>query len=288
MSEVRTCIITGANGYIGQHLATALERNGFHIIELGRRPGGHSGRTHVAWNLGDPIPWDQLSGATALIHAAWDLSPMSLEEGERINVRGSARLLEEARDHQVRHRIFISTVSAYPGTPTVYGKTKLRVEKTAQDTHSLIIRPGLVYGTPPGGLVAALDRVARKLPVIPIPGSGRQKFFLCAIEDLSGIITDACADRSPAEQVAREGKIVTAADRTPVEFREIILRLAREHGKRPLLIPVPWKPAYWMLRALEGLSLRLPFKSDSLLSMMHLNPDPDFTGTDALVRRGPH
>ena len=45
-------------------------------------------------------------------------------------------------------------------------------------------------------------------------------------------------------------------------------------GKRPAFVPVPTGLALAGLRTFERLGVTVPFRSDSLVSMLHGNPDP--------------
>jgi hypothetical protein len=55
----------------------------------------------------------------------------------------------------------------------------------------------------------------------------------------------------------------------------LLLEIARALGKRPMFIPLPWRFAWAGLKSAELCGLKLNFRSDSLISLMHQNPKPD-------------
>jgi hypothetical protein len=96
-------------------------------------------------------------------------------------------------------------------------------------------------------------------------------------EDLARLILAAAeygADRLP--------RPVTAADARPLTLGQILHILALGRHGRVTLLPVPWRAAWLALRSAELVGLHPSFKSDSVISLMHQDPDPDFTLTRAL------
>jgi hypothetical protein len=60
-------------------------------------------------------------------------------------------------------------------------------------------------------------------------------------------------------------------------FRQLLLEIARGLGKKTRFIPLPWRLVWAGLKSAETCGLRLNFRSDSLVSLMHQNPQPDFS-----------
>jgi hypothetical protein len=59
-------------------------------------------------------------------------------------------------DAGVRRLVFISTISAFDGCRSFYGKGKLEVERITHSLGGWVIRPGLLYGEKPGGMLGRL------------------------------------------------------------------------------------------------------------------------------------
>jgi len=112
----------------------------------------------------------------------------------------------------------------------------------------------------------------RQSSVIPLIGDGSQIQFLVHQEDLAAFI-----ERWAAGEIKIVPDILTAANERPWAFKQLLLEIARVLGKKPKLIPLPWRFVWAGLKSAELCGLRLNFRSDSLVSLMHQNPKPDLS-----------
>ena len=225
--------------------------------------------------LGEAIPSGLFDEVDALVHCAYDFSVSGWDEIRRVNVDGSIALLQAAKDAGVGRLVFISSMSAFPGCRSLYGRAKLEVERAAAALGAVIVRPGLVYGSESGGMIGALGKLLRLPLVTPLVGSGRQVLYLVHEDDLGTMITELCTTNVP---VARP---VIAANARPYELREILRILGRRTGRRTMLLPVPWQIEWLALRGAETIGLRMRLRSDSLISLINQDPTPDFAPSAA-------
>ena len=198
-------------------------------------------------------------------------------EGEQICVRGSEALFSAAERAGVGRIVFISSISAFESCRSVYGKTKLAVEKMLSGKGRVILRPGLVYGQHSGGMFGALRRQVQASSLLPIIGDGRTPQYLLDEKTLAESVRRAVL----GEFDDVDGPI-TIANPHPVPFRKLLEEIAREQNREVTLIPVPWRLMWAALRGGEMLHLRLPFQSDSIVSFVHQNPRPDFSRMQSL------
>ena len=101
---------------------------------------------------------EALRSADALIHAAYDLSLTSSADIWRVNVEGTRRLLEAAKDAAVDRIIVLSSMSAFEGTTQLYGRAKLDIEAMTTESGGCAVRPGLVYSERAGGMAGAMRK----------------------------------------------------------------------------------------------------------------------------------
>lgn len=268
-----TCAITGTTGYLGSRLSAFLASREWTVRGLNRRGGGVEAHT-FPFALGRPIEARALEGASALVHAAYDFAVRDWPEIERVNVQGSRALLAAARAAGVARVLFISTLSAFEGCRSLYGRAKLAIEKAVLDEGGIVVRPGLVYGDSPGGMVGRLSRVAA-LPVVPLFAS-RQRLYTAHEEDVCALVARLLQGPVPVAAP------ITAAARTPIPFGDLVARLAARKGRSVRTIEVPWRLAWAGLRALELAGVRPSFRSDSVLSLATLGTEPDFSALDAV------
>lgn len=268
-TETKVCVVTGAGGYVGGRLRDRLEREGWRVIAWARQPEPDSGG--VAFRLGQEVDSDLFKGVRALVHCAYDFGPRRWEDIAAINITGSQKLLEAARKAGVGSVVFISSLSAFAGCRSLYGKAKLEIESFAHTIGAAVIRPGLVYSDHPGGMFGRLVGQVRGARFIPIMWGGKQLQYLVHDEDLSSLVLGCLDGRVPVR-----AEPITIAHDQGWELKEILRQIAQALGKRVSFLPVPWQLVWLALKSLEVAGVRTNFRSDSLISMIYQNPRPSF------------
>ena len=270
MSKKGLCAITGSNGYVGSCCKDYFAAHDWEILELVRQPKpGTFGRP---FQLGQEIPVSALAGVRVLVHCAYDFKPLSWDDIHAINVLGTEKLFRAARAAGVERIVCISTISAYDGSRSLYGKAKLEIEKIAAAHGAQVIRPGLVYGPGPGGMFGKLTQQVKKSSVIPMIGDGSQIQFLVHQEDLCAFI-----EKYAAGKTGRLPPVLTAANAEPWPFKKLLQAIAARLDKKVSFVPLPWRMVWAGLKTAEACGLRLNFRSDSLVSLMYQNPSPDYS-----------
>lgn len=166
--------LTGVTGFLGRHTAAALRDTDHRVRGLVLSAARRSQDESLAdeWQVGDQydpqVQSDLLAGADAVIQTAIDWA--ALNEGpianfER-NVLGTLRLLEAARQAEVRQFLFVSSLDVYdellpdrsldethPTWPaSIYGAYKAAIElhlkayHTAYGMNTSAWRPATMYG----------------------------------------------------------------------------------------------------------------------------------------------
>jgi nucleoside-diphosphate-sugar epimerase len=267
--------VTGASGYLGSRICNTLESRGWQVRRLVRSPEPGD-RTSRRYDMASPIDRASLASVGVLIHAAYDFTLTRQSDIWRVNVDGTRRLVDAARDAAVPRLIVLSTMSAYAGTRQLYGRAKLEIEAATAAAGGVAIRPGLVWSERPAGIAGALQRVTH-LPVVPLIAGGARQFPVHVDDLMSAIGAIAGAETLP------RGPIGVATEQ-PVPFREVMAGLAGLQGRRCRFVRVPWQPVYWGLRLGELLRLPIPFRSDSLLGLVR--PAPSVPGLEVLASMG--
>jgi nucleoside-diphosphate-sugar epimerase len=266
---MNTVAVTGSNGYIGSHLCRAFAARGWRVRELSRR----SGQVEAAptfFDLGCELAPGTLRDTDVLVHCAHDFRARG-KTSHSLNVDGSRTLLERAKEDGVGKLIFISSMAAFDGCRSVYGQTKLTIEREVNRQGGVSIRPATVYGESLGGMIGSLDRLAAKLPVVPVVGGVERTIYLVHIDDLTELVVR-CAD----SRVNVTG-VISAASPRPVRLGRLLELLARRHGRSPRLVPVPGVVVRLPLKVLEMFRIRTPVRSDSIVSFLNQNPAPDLS-----------
>jgi nucleoside-diphosphate-sugar epimerase len=263
---VGVAVVTGASGYLGSRICATLSARGWSVVRLVRSPMPAAGSS-FKYDIAAPVDEEVrkvLESADMLVHAAYDLSVTSRADIWRINVEGTRNLLREAGRANVRRILVLSSMSAYEGTAQLYGQAKLAIEEDTIAAGGCAIRPGVVIGKQPGGMAGALKKLA-SLPVVPVIAGNPRQYVVREEDLMAAIAALAASEKLPLGPIG-------VAHPTPVPFRDLLEAVRPGHRRRPLFVPVPWRMVYWVLRIGETLGIKLPFRSDSLLGLVHSAP----------------
>jgi len=255
--KVGAVAITGSSGYLGGIIREQMRQRGVATIELVRTPKTDAARPFQLDR--DPDP-GLLEGVDVLIHCAYDMTVRSSSEIRRVNIEGTARLLALAEDSGVRRSIVLSSMSAWTGTEQLYGRAKLEIEELSLAHGAVPIRPGLVYGPEPGGMMGTLRRLAR-LPIIPLVGGNSIQFTVHQDDFVAAVWALVSAPDLPSLPIG-------VANPVPVPFRHVLERLVWDQDRNPRFLPVSWRLLKGLLDLAERCKVPLPVRSDSLLGLV--------------------
>ena len=169
-----TCLITGATGFVGGHVAEACKARGWAARTLAR-PTGDTGlldRLGVEVRRGDltdaAVVRAAAEGVDVVIHCAAKVGDWGpVEEYRAVNVQALRTLLDAVKGRPLRRFVHVSSLGVYAagdhyGTDESeplpeqhvdgYTQTKVEAEKLALSYHRehkvpvVALRPGFIYG----------------------------------------------------------------------------------------------------------------------------------------------
>jgi UDP-glucose 4-epimerase len=251
----RRVLVTGASGFIGKRLISALNRQGFKVRAASRDPSAILAATEVERvampDLARPADWSSLlEGASHVVHLAGIAhGPGTIPDDlyARINAEAVGELAAQAKG-VVERVVFVSSVRAQVGlscekaiieqdapAPTdAYGRTKLEAERLLAESGVTYttLRPAVVYGKGVKGNIAALATLA-KTPM-PLPfGNLDNRRSLLALDNFISAVTHVLE----AESTANETYLV--ADAEPISVANLVSAMREGLGKPPHLVKVP-------------------------------------------------
>jgi nucleoside-diphosphate-sugar epimerase len=263
--EVRRIAVTGASGFIGQHLLFHLKRLGLDAVALSRSGTSVDGVKNVTIrDYGDESALDNaLQGIDVVIHLAARAHQLNEDQREAsvlyydANVRTAEAVAKACRRANVRRFVLMSSIGVNgnvthgrafgvedaPAPVEEYACSKLAAEKAIADTlregstDFVIIRPPLVYGPHCPGNFERLLRLVTKLPVIPLGGLKSLRTFVCVDNLVDALVV---ASRHPG--VSRKTFLV--ADTEDISVGNLIRYLAEGAGKSHWAV---WNiPSVWL------------------------------------------
>jgi len=199
-------VVIGGSGFLGSHLADALSEAGHEVVVFDTQPSRWL-RPDQRMVVGDVMDADDLAGAVRgaehVFHLAGiaDLKEASTRPQDvvRLNIIGSANVIEAALAAGVKRLIFASTVYVYSQQGSFYRVSKQAVEallETYQKEFGLeytILRYGSLYG-PRSQEWNGLKRYvaqAVKTGILRYPGTGEERREYIHVKDAAKMSVEA-------------------------------------------------------------------------------------------------
>jgi nucleoside-diphosphate-sugar epimerase len=251
--------VTGAGGFVGGAVATALADADHEVVGFGRRPDGWS-HPHARYRH-----WDITTGPLradrdfeAVVHCAaladdWT----SRDEALRVNRDGTRAVVRSFPDARIVH---LSTSSVYDAwSPSVeaaedaapvrrflsaYSETKTLAEFELAGTDAVILRPHAVYGPGDTTLLPRILAGVRRGRLV-LPEGAEVRHSLTHIGNLVLAVRRALDPASPRGTY-------NVADDTPVLLSAVLREFLERRGVDARLVAIPYGAAFALAGTLEA------------------------------------
>lgn len=250
-------LVTGATGFIGEHLVDALASAGHEVDCLTRGAPPADARARVVFHHADfekadlGISGAAVGGVDVVFHLAGATRAVSPDAFTRANVATTERLLDLVEAHSKGARfVYVSSQAAAgpardakqirreddPEAPIeAYGKSKLAAERAvrarAGSLTTTILRPVAVYGPGDRDFLAAFSMIRRGLAVYP--GTRQSSINTVYVGDLVAGMTAA------ATSPAAAGQTYFLGDDAPHSWQEIYSTIGNVVGQQPVEVGLP-------------------------------------------------
>jgi NADH dehydrogenase len=257
-------LVTGGTGFVGSHFLRRLAGRPLRALVRDRARARLPEAVEVVeGDLTQPetLP-ASVAGAGVVVHAAAltaDVKEPYPGAYDAVNGQGTENLVAAAREAGVARLVVMSGLGTRPAPPGTYMATRQRLEEAVRRSGIafVILQPSVLFGDG-AEFVAALARLTRASPVVPVLGGGSLRFQPLWIEDLVTCLARAVDDE------ALNGRTVPLGGAEYVTLREIQELIAQALGKRRLLVPLPVPVARVQARLLAAVLPRPPLTPASL------------------------
>ena len=183
-------LVTGATGFIGQHLCKALNEMDIEVHALGRRPPACKAEFHY-WDLRTPLDDVIPNDIDVIFHLAGKAHVLSNdyhdeEEYFPVNLGATRKLLNAAKSAGVKRFVYFSSVKAMGEDADhcldetckllpldMYGRSKLMAEHLVLSgdyvAEPVVIRPPMVYGDTEKGNLSRMILAIQAGTFPPLP-----------------------------------------------------------------------------------------------------------------------
>lgn len=206
----RLAAITGATGFLGRYIVSALAAGGWRLRILARQPPDHPQLAHskfeaVHGDLSDRSALRELvDGADTVIHAAALTKAPTATAFRTVNVGGTVNLASAINESTGTRRVLlVSSMAAREPQLSAYAQTKRASEQTLTgmlDSRSewTVVRPCAIYGPWDRETLGIFRAISRGIALRPRVANARVALIHAA--DAAGAITALC-DGGPAGTV---------------------------------------------------------------------------------------
>jgi nucleoside-diphosphate-sugar epimerase len=257
MPESRKVVLTGAAGLVGQNLVPRLKAKGFtEIVTIDKHPTNvrilekfHPSVRVLHRDLADASTDDwaaELAGCQALVIGHAQIGGIVPEEYVRNNVVATERLLEAAARYKVPYIVSISSSVVNSMAVDDYTETKKAQEAlvAASGIKQVVLRPTLMFGWFDRKHVGWLARFMQRVPVFPIPGSGRfLRQPLYAADFCEVIVSSIVNEKTGAYNITGQERI---------DYIDLIRAVKNATGAKARIQKIPYS-VFWSLLKVNSL-----------------------------------
>jgi uncharacterized protein YbjT (DUF2867 family) len=249
-------LLTGATGFLGQHIQEKLLNAGYQIVCTVRTlPTEQDQDTRLQYIAADFMrdveesTWlPRLNGVDVVINAAGILRENDSQTFTAIHVKAPCALFSACKKADVKLVIQISALGADAAAHSRYHRSKKEADDflAALSVRSIIVQPSLIYGD--DGTSAQLFTMLASMPIIVLPSGGKQIVQPVHIEDVTSailaLLNTNCAGYASGTRFPVVGP-------TAVTLRDYLLALRTSMQMEPcLVIPIP----LYLMHAATGIT----------------------------------
>ncbi|HYB92410.1 MAG TPA: NAD(P)H-binding protein [Candidatus Binataceae bacterium] len=264
-SSDRLCVVTGAFGYTGRHIARMLLDRGWRVRTLTNHPrtpdpfGGAVEIRPLHFSRRDELQ-SSLRGADTLINTYWVRFAWGGETHESA-VAHTKMLIEAAREAGVRRLVHVSITNPSADSDLPYFRGKGQLEEFIRNAgiSYAILRPTVLFGQD-DILINNIAWVLRHFPVFGMPGRGDYQMQPVFVEDFAALAVESIGGSSDVA--------IDAVGPETYSFAELLRMLKRILASHCVILPFPPIVALAAARAIGALLGDVMLTADEVKGLM--------------------
>lgn len=267
---MKTVIVTGAAGLVGQNLIPRLKARGWQVVGIDKHPTNtarlrelHPDIQVIEADLARPGGWqDAFLGADAVVLNQAQIGGLERAEFVANNVTATEQILAAIARHEVPYFVHISSSVVNSKAEDLYVETKTAQEKIVDGcvTPHVVLRPTLMFGWFDRKHLGWLRRFMDRAPVFPIPGSGRYRRQPLYAGDFAAVIASALENRTTGTY--------DISGRTEVDYIDLIRAIKRIARGRAAIVRIPYGLFWLLLWVYARFDKNPPFTTNQLQALV--------------------
>jgi uncharacterized protein YbjT (DUF2867 family) len=259
-------LVTGGTGFVGNEIVRKLLEGASSVRVLARHPEKARALAGPLCQLheGDVTSASSVLNAITpeietVIHLVGILAESRGAAFRAVHVEGTRNVVEACKSRGVSRLLHMSALGAREGAASTYHRTKWEAEEIvrASGLDYTIFRPSVIFG-PLDHFTNVFARMMRLLPVVIVPGSGKNMMQPVFVEDVARAFTLSLKRKDTV------GRTLELGGPEALTFDEIIEKIGEVtgHKRMKLHMPMPLMKANALLA--EKLLSKPPFSRDAL------------------------
>ncbi len=264
-------VVTGAAGIVGQNLIARLVRDPeMRIVGIDKHKANtralarlHPAIEVIEADLAVAGPWvTAFQDADAVVQLHAQIGGLDWREFEANNVTATEKVLAAARAGGVPYLVHVSSSVVNSRAVDFYTESKKAQEALVRDCgipHATL-RPTLMFGWFDRKHLGWLARFMKRVPVFPIPGSGRYMRQPLFALDFCDVIAACLRQR-------REGEWNISGQRK-IDYIDLMRAVKRATGARTPIVRIPYRLFRLLLQAYAAVDRNPPFTVTQLEALV--------------------
>lgn len=268
-------LLTGATGFIGGYLKTALTTAGHEVVPCSRQTGCDFSKMTTAEDW-----FPKLEGVEAVINAVGIIVENKDQHFDVLHRQAPVALFKACAERGVNKVIQMSALGADENSFTAYQLSKKAADDTLRGLDSLdwfILQPSLVYGE--GGESMKMFSLLAALPVIPLVGDGQYQVQPVHISDVVATVMKCLEPESGTQQT------LAVVGAYPLTFADWLQTIRQSGGRKRA--PLFKTPFGLMLQFANIGKFIMPVMSPDNLKMLKAGNTADAGPITAFLGREP-
>ncbi len=261
--------ITGGTGFVGRHIIKLALKRGHNLTVLVRSKekasqifGQNKDLKFIKGDINDVDSMERgMKGCDSVIHLVGIIYEIKKRGAtfEAVHLQGTLNVLEAINRVGIKRLLHMSALGARPEAKARYQKTKWAAEEAVKKSglQWTVFRPTLIFG-PEDDFINKFEKMTRRLPFLPIIGSGRNNFQPVWIEDVANCYVQAIEDKKTIE------KAYGLAGPDVFTFEELMKLLLRVTNRKRFIVKIPKTLAIFNTKILEKILDPPPISMDQL------------------------
>ena len=253
--------VTGAAGLVGQNLISRLKARGFtDIVGIDKHPantailrGLHPDIRVIEANLAVDDGWQEaLAACDVVVVCHAQIGGLDQKAFEQNNVVATRRLIDVLKANNRTYLVHLSSSVVESEAADWYTESKEQQERIVVQSglSHVVLRPTLMFGWFDRKHIGWLARFMQRVPIFPIPGSGRYLRQPLYVGDLCDIIMS-CIDKRPNNA----GYNISGQEK--IDYIDLMREVKKACGARAAIVRIPYS-LFWALLWTYGLFDRDP------------------------------